>query len=231
MTKLRKGEQFWFQIIIVPILDKDIPWVTKGHEAAQKFARRPKKPKQKSIIGEAIDALLGTSPEELQKEKGLPPGVSPEIEREMLITPGERAVLTGVEEKISKYGFKTSMRSVYIYPEGEYFAPRGKAARSYFSHFSTQDMNTIVFLGKTRTRIHYLFRRRRLYSRKRSIFERYIRRFPPSYPKWIGPGNIVLNAEELATIFHLPTKAAILPPGVPRVFAKKGEPPPGIPTE
>ncbi len=231
LTKLRKGEQGWFQIVAAPIADKDIPWITKGREAANKIARRPSKAKQKSIVQEAIDVILGKTSSETAREKGLPPGVSPEIEKEMLITPGERAILTAIEEKISKYGFKTWMRYIYIYPNEAYFSPKGKIARSYFAHFSTQDMNTIIFSGKTRTKIHYLFKRRRLYSRRRNIFEKYIRRFPPSYPSLTGHGNIILNTEELATIFHFPTKASILPPGVPRVFAKKGEPPPGIPLE
>ena len=42
---------------------------------------------------------------------------------------------------------------------------------------------------------------------------------------------MILNTEELATIFHLPALAAPLPPEVPRVEAKRGGPPPELPVE
>lgn len=231
MTNLRKGEITWFQIVPVPITNEDIPWASKGKQIANKIARRPQKPKSRSILQEISDVIIGGQPAEAEREKGLPPGVSEETEREMLITPGERAVLTGIEEKISKYGFATFIRFLYIFPRGAYYVPHGKIGRSYFAHFFTQDMNTIVFSGRTRSKVHYLLRKRRVYARKKSLFEKYVRRFPPSFPKMVGPETLILNIEELATLFHLPTKASILPPGVPRVPVKKGAPPPGIPTE
>jgi hypothetical protein len=47
-----------------------------------------------------------------------------------------------------------------------------------------------------------------------------------------GPGiraTIILNTEELATIYHLPSKVIV--PTLPYVEAKKGGPPPELPTE
>lgn len=229
MTNPKKGEIMWFQIVPIPITNEDFPWVSKGREVADKIARRPRKAKPKSILREAGEAIIGKELTEV--ERGLAPGVSPETERELLITPGERAILTAIEEKISKYGFATSIRYLYIFPRGAYYVPHGKIGRSYFAHFYTQDMNTILFSSRTRSKVHYVFRKRRVFARKKSMFEKYVRRFPPSYPKMVGPETLILNSEELATIFHFPIKASILPPGIPRVFAKKGEPPPGIPME
>jgi hypothetical protein len=114
------------------------------------------------------------------------------------------------------------------------------------SQFSTQHLNLFVYFGGTRTRIHYLLKPRRLYLRKRQRFKEYIERIPSYFP-WnfkgeppplikliryrVAPGNratCILSIEELATIFHLPAKVAI--PAVPVVEAKRGGPPPTLPT-
>jgi len=225
LVKLGPGEQFWFQINPIPIVEDDgRRWQEKCREVADKIARRGTKPKPKSIIGEALRMLFFGKPpfqEEKEEESVLPP--------EMKLTPGEKEILTAVERKMTKFGFKTFIRALYIYKKDCFFAPHRTIARGYFSHFASQDLNAILFYSKTRTKIHYFFRKRRLYSRKRKIFRRYLERFPSSFPKRRGPLLPIMNSEELATIFHFPTKAASLPPGVPRVMAKKGEAPPGIP--
>lgn len=226
LTKIKKGERVWFQIIATPILNREIPWLDKGKELAGQLAKRPGKPKQKSITGGAAELLIfGKAPAEEEKRE------EPIIPPEMKLTPGEREILGAVEEKITKYGFKVSARAVYIAERDVYTPPHAVIVRGYFPHFSTQNLNGIMFETKTRTKIQYLFRKRRLYQRKRSIFDRYVKRLPPSFPKLFGLGNMIMNTEELATIFHFPTKAGILPPGVPRVVYRRGEPPPGIPTE
>ena len=231
MVTLKPDEQYWLQIVTNPITNELIPWITEGKKAADKKARRPQKPKQKSIIGEVIDVILGTTSAELQKEKGLPPGVSEETEREMLITPGERKILTAIENKMSKYAYQTWIRIIHIYKRDKpHFRGNYKIGRTYFNHFFVTDLNTIKFWQATRTRLHFWFVKRRLYSRKKNIFRRCVKRFPPKYPN-MRKGTYIFNIEELATIFHFPMKSASLPPGVPRVFAKKGEPPPGIPLE
>ena len=150
---------------------------------------------------------------------------------EMRLTPGERTVVEGVENKISKKGYNVFCRSLYIYKPEVYVSPNKRIPRSYFGHFATENMNYIRDWSGTKTRIHYFFRDRRLYARKKKAFKKYINRFAPRFPDWIGEGTMVLNAEELASIFHLPMQASTLPPGVPRVAAKKGGPPPNIPTE
>jgi hypothetical protein len=111
-------------------------------------------------------------------------------------------------------------------------------------------LNSFVFYGATRTRIHYWIKSRRLYLRKRQRLREAIERIPSFFP-WNITGNPpplvkflipfgyrilpgkksvgVLNVEELATIFHLPIHIYV--PTVPRVETKKVGPPPGLPTE
>lgn len=223
MAKLKKGEQLWLQMIIAPITNDDVPWVTEGRRVADKIARRVVAGPDKSITGEAFRLLaFDKAPfaTEEKKEEVIPP--------EMKLTPGEREILGAVEEKISKHGFRTNLRSVYIAERKVFFPPNGKILRAYLMHFATQHMNSIIFWGRTRPKIHYLFRKRRVYARKRRLFRNYINRFSPLYPNRLE-GGMILNAEELASLFHLPGKSALLPPGVPRVAAKKVVPPLELP--
>ena len=166
----------------------------------------------------------------------------------MKLTPGEREVLSGIENKISKHGFKTWIRAVYIYKrEGQRTAGAQKIARSYFMQFMKEDLNTILYWGATRSKIHYWFRDRRLFMRKRKQFRNYVERLPSSFP-WnldgnplpflrffrypLGPGirgTVVFNTEELATLYHFPSKIQI--PSMSYVEAKKAGPPSGLPVE
>jgi len=80
--------------------------------------------------------------------------------------------------------------------------------------------------------------------RKRQQLRRYIERMPSLWPRtmtgkplfpgpiYTGPGirgTIVLNIEELATLYHFPAK--IITPTIAPVEAKKGGPPPELPME
>ncbi len=243
LSRLTPDEQFWLQIVTAPVLPDDVPWMAKGRALADKLAKRPEPTKAKPIVEEAAEILIsGPQEEKEEKQEIIPP--------EFKLTPGEREVLAAVENKITKPGYKTWIRIVYLSRKN---APRlggnHKIGRSYFNQFMTENLNILVFYGPTRTKIHWWLRERRLYLRKRKQFKSYIERLPSSFPRTMsgeptfsfslpfklpprGPGirgTIILNTEELATIYHFPAK--IITPALPYVEAKKGGPPPTLPTE
>lgn len=225
MTKLQLGEQFWFQICAAPISDKNLPWQTQGRQLADKLAKRPSKPRQKSMIEEALDVLISGKSTEPSPEKEIYPP-------EMRLTPGEKEELTAVEKKISKLGFKTWIRGLYVAKRDTWNVFNRILARQYLTHFSGSGLNAMVYFTKTRAKIHYFFKKRRLYLRKRSLLRNYINRVPPLFPKrWkrAKDGIFILNTEELATIYHFPTEVIV--PTLPYVEAKKAGPPPQLPTE
>ncbi len=242
LSRLTPDEQFWLQIVTDPVAN-EIPWLAKGRALADKLAKRPEPTKAKPIAQEAAEILItGKQEEKEEKPEIIPP--------EFKLTPGEREILAAVENKIKKPGYKTWIRIIYLSKKG---APRlggnHKIGRSYFNQFMTEDLNLIVFYGPTRTKIHWWLRERRLYLRKRKQFKNYIDRLPSTFPRTMsgeptwsfslpfnlpprGPGirgTIMLNTEELATIYHFPAK--IITPALPYVEAKKGGPPPSLPTE
>jgi hypothetical protein len=114
LAKLKPGEQIWFQMVTNPILDKDIPWITRGRMVADKVAKRPVASKGKSIFQGILEVLTGAKPAEPPPEEkaGL---IAPELR----LTPGEKEILRGVETKISKKGYQSWMRLVYLYKRNE----------------------------------------------------------------------------------------------------------------
>jgi len=44
-------------------------------------------------------------------------------------------------------------------------------------------------------------------------------------------GTIILDAEEMATLFHFPGRVVAPAPFIPRVESKRGEAPPELPVE
>jgi hypothetical protein len=244
LAKLQSGEQVWIQINCNPIFPVHprhkiyFPILEKGRAEADRIAKRPQV-KKKSLLEEMIGILIGGKPaEEKPKELEL---IAPELR----LTPVEKEILTGIENKLKKPLYQCWIRQVYICKKDEpYFFDNYKMVRGYFlGQFQTTHLNQFSYHGPTRTRIHYWLKARRLYLRKRQRFRDYIERFPsyffgdlrgePSFfLKLLGitdNSTCILNIEELATIFHFPVKIYI--PTVPRVEAKRVGPPPTLPGE
>ncbi len=224
LAGLKPGEQFWFQIVIAPIINQDIPWETEGNQIIEKMTgRAAQKTKPKPMVQEAVELWLpGWSPKAPSKEKEL-------IPPEMKLTPGEREIILAIGNKISKPAFRVWSRGVYIAKRDAWNPKNRFLARSYLLHFNTRDLNGFFFLTKTRTRVHYWFVERWLFIRKRKMFENAVNRFPPLWPISPLKGTPILNIEELATIFHLPSQITVST--LPYVESKKGGPPPTLPFE
>lgn len=230
MAKIKPGEQLWVQITAEP--EKTGKWIKQGEEIRDVLAKRIKKPSlKKPMILEAADVLISGVPAEPKKEEKelFPP--------EMRLTPGERDIIAGVEEKISKIGFITNIRFIYLGKRNVFFTPNFRLAFGFFNSFTTLNLNGLKPYGDPFiTRIHKswflplnLFRKRRLYLRKRAMFRKYKSRVNPYFPR--KGGTFILNSEELATLFHFAGRGAAPAPFVSRVEAKKGEAPLGLPTE
>ncbi len=233
MAKIKPGEQLWVQILAEPVTNKELPWITEGQKIRDKIARRKEKPPQKPLLIEAADVLITGKPAgaPAEEKEFLPP--------EMKLTPGEREIISAVEAKISKPGFKTNIRFIYLGKRDVFFKPNLRLVFGFFASFGTESLNYLAPMGKTLTKIHKswflplnLLFERRLYIRKRKIFKNYLRRVGPSFPLPGGKyntGTLVLNVEEIASLFHFPGRGPAPAPFIPRVEVKKGEAPPGLP--
>ena len=238
LSKLGKGEHYWVQFITVPVTDYDEPgWRKQAEKIITKIAKRPEK-KETTLFEDlwyiAKQVILGPEKEgsgEKASYKWVDPSKSEEGEREMIMTPGEREVITEIENKIKKPVYRTAIRGVYVAKRENWKSPHRVLARSYFAHFITQNLNRLSFSAKTRPKIHYVWRKRRAFLRARRMIKNSVLRFPALFPDRQSI-SAILSTEEMATLFHFPMKiTGLVAPTMARVESKKGGPPPNLPIE
>lgn len=234
LVRLRPNEQFWFQILICPFMG-ELDWQQRGEALINKIAKRPEKTGPKPMIQEAAEILVTGKPagaEVREERKSMP---------EMELTYEEKERSKGITDKIMKAPFETSIRMMYL-AKRDVFSPASggvQAAYGFLRALSTLNLNSFAPWGRTRTRIMFLLVKRRTFLRKRRIFRMYKKREPAPGPRWWwrmpyrGPiwGTYVLNVEEMATLFHFPSKIVAPAPQIPRVEVKKREAPPELFTE
>jgi len=239
MSKLGPGEQFWLQFITLSVGDDMEPHFKKeAEEIIAKLTKRPVK-KVKTLFDDMMEILFNLifgPKKEGSGEKASYKWISSQKteegeNREMVLSPGEREILTEVENKLKKPIYRTNIRGVYVAKRESYSSANRTLTRSYFSHFQTNNLNHLRFTVTTRPKTHYFFRQSIPFIRTRRQFRNYVNRFTPLFPNR-RKEMALLNAEELATIYHFPIKiTGLVAPTMSRVESKKGGPPPNLPVE
>ena len=203
LGSIKPSEQVWLQILVMATLDR--------------FSK-PGTWFKKQDWRKDSAALL----EKLLRREKLEPGQFPPR-----LSPGEEEVIKAVERSVSKIGFDCGMRAVYLAKEGSYDASRVVGLLSSVKQYGSLHLNS--FKAMNRTSFDYPwqdFRGIRLEHKKRVIFDAYRRR------SWFHPPHkrtpFVLNAEELATIYHFPGQVAATPT-LQKIESKRGEPPADLP--
>jgi hypothetical protein len=234
LSKIKPGEQFWLQIRATPI-GEDVAqaFVKEGLALRDSLVKRRKPAPKKSIFREFMEILVFGVP--LGKEKKEEPMFFPE----MMLTPREREIVAEIERKLSKPLFSCGIRFIILGKRGVWDKSKLRIGFNFFNCFATQDLNALYPWGETITKIKKsiffppinLLRERRLYLRCRKMFLNYIQRANALYPKSAGDKSIfILNSEELASIFHLPSWKVSPVPGVQWIESKR-KPPPSVPVE
>jgi hypothetical protein len=225
-TKIGKGEQIWFQIIASSASDDENDYAKRGQALINKLVKRPEKSKEKSLFSQLIDLLFFTNElsEGGKKDSQLMPP-------EMMLTPGERDVVSAIEQKISKLGFNCSIRSIYLAKRENYFGPNKAIPIAYMNQFQAKNLNGLLPWKPSITKIQApdFFQKQRVYLRKRDLFLRYIDR-DTIYTPFSG-GTCLLNVEELTTLFHFPGIEVAPATQLGRLEVKKAAPPPTLPIE
>ena len=227
MASLRPGEQLWVQIVARPIRT-EIAWVESGRKIIEKITRRAvEEAPSQAILKDALDVIItGEPPKEAErKEEIMPP--------EMKLTPGERQLVQAIEQKITKFGFSCNIRFIYLGEKSVFFKPRARIPFSFYKAISYGDVGGLkpwkVTATKVKTVFLWFLDQRRAYLRKRKLFKNYVRRVGPLFP--MHGGTFVLNTEELATLFHFPSRGGVPTAGIKRIESVRKEAPPGLPME
>lgn len=227
LAKVKPGEQFWIQMRATPQAEHaQEKFVKAGEEIRDMIARRPAKPKQKSLLRDILDFIVyGAQPSKEEAKEVFPP--------EMRLTPGERETLVEVERKISKPIFMVGIRTIYLGKRDVWFKPNFRLVFNYFNYFTSPDTNSLFLWSETLTRVkkspfvplNWLLPRR-AYLKSRKLFRCYKDRVNYYAPLFGGDkGRFILNVEEMATLYHFPSYAVSPAPGISRVEAKKTVPP------
>jgi len=241
MGRLGPGEHYWVQFTTVPIVDYDEPdWREEGQKIINKIAKRPEKKKITFMdeLTHTLRELIAGPEKEGEGESASYSWVPLEKDEEtdelrISLTPGEREIITEVENKLKKPAFRTNIRGVYIARREKWKAPHRVISRGYFGHFSINNMNSFKFESATRPRVHYFMRKRRVFMRARKMFRMAVLRFPPLYPQRMARNYCpILSSEELATLWHFPLRVSgMVTPSLGKVESRKAGPPANLPVE
>lgn len=218
LGKVGEEEQVWLQLILTPCKSE---WKSKGAVEVKKLIG------QKVEVKKSLSDKIIESPLRLFEKLGdlffaVPSAKKKEEKKEYnlmsYLTPGEKEVVTAMQNKLSKIGFQIQFRFIYL-AKKEFFN-KGKAISGVMGaiqQFNTLNMNGFKPDSETKTGVDYWFVKMRVTARQRSIMAAYKER------KNTGK-FFILNTEELATLFHFPV-AAVKSPFLKKVEVKKGEAP------
>ncbi len=140
-------------------------------------------------------------------------------------TKRQEFIIEALERSVSKYGFDTTIRTLAIFPEGAMDAEKGfmrAGLGGAFRQFNSLELNG--FKSAKSTSVDYPWqdwRGAKIAKMKKKMLEAYRNRS-------FTDETFVLNTEELATIFHLPS-SAVSAPTFGRVQSRRADPPPNLP--
>lgn len=226
LARIGPGEQIWIQLLIVPI-NQD--WVKDAEKLVKKLIGAKVTPKKTlvdsafevtgNVAGAVVDQVLGAPETKALQKKDEP------FSKVLYMSPGERTAVELVEKKMAKIGFQAKIRFVYVARKEVFKKPRGAhAIVGGIKQFNTNDGNSLKpefkHIGPASL---WLFKELRNNWRRTKLARAYSKR-----NMWVGARKMILNIEELATLWHFPTEA-VKAPLIMRTEARRGVPPSGLP--
>ncbi|MFH1522252.1 MAG: hypothetical protein ABIE43_00355 [Patescibacteria group bacterium] len=227
-SSLRGGENFWYQLIVIPI---GFEWPEEGEREISKILGEKIKSDDNILdkISNSTVKWLGDFSELIYQLWG---DIKEKEEAEenrfkmMNLKPKEKKQVEAIQEKISKLGFKFKIRMVYIAKRE--VMNKNKVAGGFvgfMKQFFYSDLNNLgPDLKKTSTRTSYFFKEARLNIKKNRIMRNYINR-----DDWAGKLPGIFNVEELASLWHFPVESVVRAPLIQKAPGRKAVPPIHLP--
>lgn len=228
MTKIGPDEQIWLQLCITPSSES---WKDGGERLVQKLIGAESKTK-KTVLDRIVDSPIGLI-NTLGSIVGTTGGAVEKKERStpnqlLYLTPGQRGTVEAIERKISKIGFFTKFRMIYIARKESFSKPRGVTSIfGAIKQFNIVGQNGFKASKTMTPNVDYFFKKMRNNARKNKILRQFRQRSSQLAPGYYG---YILNIEELATIYHFPIMT-VKAPLLKRIESKKSEPPSTLPIE
>ncbi len=210
-TNINEGEQFWVQILIRPIDGKDIrKWADKGGEEIDKLAGKETK-KTRGLLSKSMEAMTQFPADAIKAGVSGPLEAGKAAGKTSLdfpkVSAGDTAKMDGILRKVSKGGYRVKIRVLYLAPLGQLTKPNISRAIGGFKQFNTYNLNSFKPDPNTKTNgPNYVMKKTRRYRRKREIFLSFQWR-----DFWGYEDGYMMSDEELATLYHFPTKYSKAP--------------------
>lgn len=231
MNKIGPGEQIWMQWVITPEYNRN--WQPAANAVAMKIAGRAVE-KKKGVLDSLLDHFLswldtiGVSifpfynpTESTEKKKEDLPSMM------LHLTPTEKGQIEGIQMKANKPAFWTKFRYIYIAKKEVFSRARGASTiLGSLAQFNSLNNNGFSTHRFTKTSgIDYWLTGWRMSLRKNKIL-----RAIQGRSRAMGSHGIILNTEELATVYHFPM-ATVKAPLVSRTESKRASAPISLPLE
>lgn len=227
LGKVQPGEHVWIQFVLTPPGDQN--WSKDGEKFLGTIMGREDK-KKKTMTQEFV-GMLGAFPNELLTQTvGVQLGGAATAEkkaddfRAFKITASEKMQMDLVAEKINKIGWLVKVRYLYSAKKSKF--RKGMMAsgmKGIFQPYSSQLLNGFAAHGPSVTKDDYFWQSWSLPKKQTNLIQRYASRNP-----YAGGPMILLNAEELATVFHFPAADARTPM-ISSLGARRAEAPLSLP--
>ncbi len=244
LGKVKREEFLGIQFVITPADDE---WHKHGAHVVEEM--RANKAGGHGAGGHGAGAaikmefphILPTFPVEAHEAKA-----ENDFAKAFMRTPGETDVLKAVEENLSKQGFETVVRFMYVSPKEMFvnnFPRRGVTGA--FNQYAASDLNSFVPNQGMSTNAKiwawpHVFPSRRALLKKERLLAMYRHREVPPHNmmgrrimgRFLNPAaseHFVLSTRSLATLFHPPTYQVLTAPHVKRIESRKAGPPAGLP--
>ncbi len=222
-SSLGPGEQFWFQLIVIPT---GFDWVKESEKEAMKVMGRKPKAK-KDVVDYLVEGISEASEVVYELWRDIEDKPKEEKQPTMMdLTPKQKKQLEGIQNKASKLGFLGKIRVMYVAKKEVLNKPKVvNGFVGYIKQFTTMDLNGIKpDLSVTATKTAYFSKKERLIKRKNRIMENYVSR--AEYP---GRTPDLYNIEELATLWHFPLDSSVRAPMIQKAPGRKADAPSGLP--
>lgn len=227
MSSLKKGEQMWYQIVVVPTGND---WTAHAdHYIDEMLGKGHAASKGSNFVDGIMKWITRLSEMIYQLWEHIEDHEEKSSEKKFAdMAPGPKKKIEAVELKKSKVGFEVTIR--YIYLSRKEVMNKPKAVNGfvgYIKQFAANDLNGLKPDGKmTGTSTSYFFTDRRSAARKTKLMYGYKHR-----SDMIGRPPWIMNVEELATLWHFPLDAVTKAPLIQRSSGRRVEPPMSLPID
>lgn len=220
MGSIGPKEQLWVQMVIR---------TTKAEKFAGMKTKKGEPMTWKDLVKEEMESYREKM---LQTVEYFDAGSGKTVKSKMANpTRGQSDMLFALETKASKLVFDVGIRALYTAPEDAYQGIMGGFLVTLFKPFASDTMNSLTVTQDWSNKYndypwedphghHFAHSMHFLVNvwRRRAFF----------HPPYVGRWNI-MNVEELASLFHVPS-SAIATPSLPRIQSSTGGAPGNLPT-